>query len=413
MARHPSLTGLFRLALFSALVLCSGALFYSTGQNAKTAASLADQALESTALALAASAENELRGGGVGIGRILSDRVVAYALLVDPQGRVRFHTNPGLVGSTVREPDRAEWFRSGKAAGRRVTLGTGLPAYEYRYPLRAAGRGELRLVLHTVDVDRILDQSKRLWWVAAGVAAALWAVGFALDRAFRRQLRSREEGLRQEKLAVIGQMTATLAHEIRNALGSIKGFAQWVDEKLAPADGLKVGTAAILQGTGRIESLVEDLLAYSREEGFRPGPVALDGALRDALSGFDCSRCSVELEATEGLRAFADEEKLRRVLTNGIRNALEAMGGGGALRLVGVDRGRNVEVRIEDRGPGVPPDAGERIFTPFFTTKTSGTGLGLAYCRKVVEGMGGRVELKNRKSGGARLCVLLPKHTGT
>jgi signal transduction histidine kinase len=206
-------------------------------------------------------------------------------------------------------------------------------------------------------------------------------------------------------------MTATLAHEIRNALGSVKGFAQWVDEKLDPAGGLKVGTAAILQGTARIESLVHDLLAYSRDESYRLEAVAVGPALNRALADFEPWGGQAEVSAADGLHALADEEKLHRVLTNGIRNGIEAMGAGGTLRLSASDRGRRVEIRIDDEGPGVPSEAAERVFTPFFTTKASGTGLGLAYSRKVVEAMGGRIDLTNL-GAGARLSILLPKHAG-
>jgi len=110
-----------------------------------------------------------------------------------------------------------------------------------------------------------------------------------------------------------------------------------------------------------------------------------------------------------GILVKADKEKLRRVFLNGVRNAIQAMGKGGTLRVsVGRD-GRWVQVVMEDTGPGIPEEEISRLFTPFHTTKTDGTGLGLAYSNKVVEGMGGRISLRNRdQKRGAILSVQLP-----
>jgi signal transduction histidine kinase len=106
----------------------------------------------------------------------------------------------------------------------------------------------------------------------------------------------------------------------------------------------------------------------------------------------------------------ADEEKLRRVFLNGVQNAIQAMGEEGTLRVsVGRD-GRWIQVLMEDSGPGIPEAEIPRLFTPFHTTKTDGTGLGLAYSKKVVEGMGGRISLRNRdQKRGAVLSIQLPR----
>jgi len=105
---------------------------------------------------------------------------------------------------------------------------------------------------------------------------------------------------------------------------------------------------------------------------------------------------------------MADPEKLRRVLANGIRNATQAMHGGGCLRISAGLEGRWASIRIEDTGPGIPETELTRLFTPFHTTKTDGTGLGMAYSKKVIEGMGGGIELANRVDGaGAVLTIRL------
>jgi two-component system, NtrC family, sensor histidine kinase HydH len=418
---RPYLPNILRISLAFFLILSSGAILYTTAQNYRSAQSLADQALESTGLALSSSAEGALRAGGrnadAEIREIFSDRVVAYGLIADEKGQVLFHTNPRRVGSRLSAEETITQWSSKTAFGRRIILGTGIPAYEFNYLLhRPDGRAELlRLVLHTTPADRIVSQARRMWWVIGGGLILLWTVGGLLERIFTRHLRLQEELEGRERLALIGQMTAVLAHEVRNALGSIKGYAQWVDEKLEPPDPKKAGLAAVLRGTERIESLVQELLFFSRDETFKLERLDPFPLLREALQSATSSwGGKAELEKEPGILVKADKEKLRRVFLNGVQNALQAMGEEGTLRVsVGRD-GKWVQVVMEDTGPGIPEGEIPRLFTPFHTTKTDGTGLGLAYSKKVVEGMGGRISLVNRETGhGAALTVQLPAEKGS
>lgn len=414
-----SVQATFRTALYACLVLLTGALVYGTARSVSTVSLLADRSLESAALAIASSAEGALRDiearEDEDVGALFADRVVAYALIADRDGRILYHTNPRLVGTDL--PDRAEagqWLASGTAFGRRAALGTGLAAYEFNYVLHRPDRPPelLRLVLHTTPAEQIVAGARRLWWPVAAVLALLWAIGLLLDRALVRHLSLRSEMERRERLALIGRMTATLAHEIRNALGGVKGYTQWAVEKLPAGAPARAELATALEGTTRIEELVNELLLYSREERYEPEAVDVEALLRDAAGGAFPWRGELSLEAEAGLRATADREKLARVLANGIRNAVEAMADGGRLALSARRDGRWCEIRIEDTGPGIPADEIPRLFTPFHTTKADGTGLGLAYSRKVVEGMGGSIMLANRPGGGAALVLRLPAARG-
>jgi len=412
-----ALLSTLRVILLGFLILSSFAIIYATNQNIRTVESLAVLALESTALSLSSSAESALRSGesrgGEEIRRIFSDRVVAYALIADKKGQILFHTNPRLVGSLLAEESFLHQWPSVTASGRRIVLGTGLPAYEFNFVLHSPDGAEelLRLVLHTTPADRIVSDARRMWWVGTGVLLLLWTVGILFERVLTRSLRLRAELEEKRQLALIGQMTAVLAHEIRNALGSIKGYAQWVDEKLEPPDPKKAGLAAVLRGTERIESLVQELLLFSRDETFKIEPLdpvpLLHEAVQSAVSSWGGK---VEFEKEKGILVKADKEKLRRVFLNGVQNAIQAMGEEGTLRVsVGRD-GRWVRVVMEDNGPGIPEEEIPRLFTPFHTTKTDGTGLGLAYSKKVVEGMGGIISLRNREhERGAVLSIQLPR----
>ena len=404
-----------RIILLAFLAVSSSAVLYATVMNERTVESLADRSLESTALALSTATESALRAGGGGTGSeiqgILSDRVVAYALIAERDGTIRFHTNPRLTGTRLPE-DPGVWLRTGQPSGRRVLLGTGLPAYEYDYILHPLDGGPelLRIVLHTTPADRILAGTRRMRWTVAAVLLLLWTVGIALDRMVSRQLRLQAETERRERLALIGQMTATLAHEIRNALGSVKGYTQWVSEKVDPSDPRKAGLESALQAAGRIESLVNELLLFSRQETYVNAPVPLLDMVRDTVTAEVAGwPGKVAISIGSGACAVADPEKLGRVLRNAVRNAIEAMGPEGTLRVEAGMDGRWVEIRVEDTGPGIPGAEFPELFTPFHTTKADGTGLGLAYSKKVIEGMGGRIGIRNRDEGnGAILWVRLP-----
>jgi two-component system sensor histidine kinase HydH len=404
-----------RVGLAFFLLLSTAAILYTTAESTQSARSLATQALESTALALSSSAETALRGSGNRksgeIRHILSDRVVAYAFIAGQDGKIEFHTNPRLVGSYLSREDQ-NW-PSGTASGRRITLGTGLPAYEFNYILhRLDGVPELlRTVLHTTPADRIVAGAERMWWTVGVVLILLWTVGILFERIFTRHLRLREELEKGHRLALVGQMTALLAHEIRNALGSIKGYAQWVDERIGEKDEKKAGLAAVLRGSERIETLVNELLLFSRQETYSLEPIDLSALIQDIIPLW-LSRWQgrMELELGTPKRVLADREKLERVLGNGLRNAIEAMGEVGTLKVSARHDGQWIEMTIEDTGLGIPKEEVPRLFTPFHTTKTDGTGLGLAYSKKVMEGMGGRITLTNRQGGGGAILTLrLPR----
>ena len=391
-----------RLGFFFILTLFSVAMIYTTYQNSLNARALADQSLRSTALALSAAAESALTARGkdtaAELKNILSDRVVAYALIADGDGVILYHTNERLVGSTMQDmPLKIDDIAAGE--GEWITLGTGMSAYAFHslYQMPDGDKKVLRLVLHTRSAELIITRADRQWWVVGGILLLLWTLGILLDRIFIRQTRLEEEMEREKQLGLIGQMSAVLAHEIRNALGSVKGYVQYLDEKTAPSDQRKGIFALVLQGTARIESLVSEMLVFAKKEEYRTETIPLAPLLREAVfSAAGDGHGGVQWGSVEGA-ALADREKLLRVVVNVVRNGWEAAGGDGAgVRIETMPKGRWIVVVVEDEGPGLTPEVEGRLFTPFFTTRASGTGLGLTIARKLVEGMGGRITLNNR-----------------
>jgi len=406
--------------LFSFLLISSFAILYTTLENSRSVKSLSIQALENTALAISTSAENILQTSESNsdreISEIFSDRVVAYALIVRKDGTILYHTNPDLVGSHLSGEDLKQWLKSETSSGRRITLRTGLPAYEFNYILhRLDGTPEmLKLVLHTTQADRVVSQAQRMWLTVIIVLILLWTGGIFSWRIFVRHMSLQEELGRRKQLALVGQMTAVLAHEIRNALGSIKGYTQWVDEKVEELDPRKAGLAMVLKGTDRIESLVNDLLLFSREETYNIKKLDLSRLVEEAASSFIPSwEGKIDLDIKPGIHVMADREKLYRALINGIQNAVQTMVPDGNLRISTSLEGRWVKIQVEDTGQGIQESELSHLFVPFYTTKSNGTGLGLAYSKKVVEGMGGKINLSNREDrGGAVLTIDLLKAGG-
>lgn len=264
-------------------------------------------------------------------------------------------------------------------------------------------------MINTTPVDHIVARARKMWWTSGIVIFALWTVGILFGRMSLRFMKLREELNQKRQMALIGQMTAVLAHEIRNALGSMKGYTQLVYEKVSDSDPRKPGLKMVLRGSDRIESLVNDLLLFSREENYNIKSFEAESIIKEALlSAAPLWEGSAEMDIEPGLKIRADRDKLQRVFFNGIQNAIQAMGKGGKLRISARNKGRMAQIRITDTGPGIPESELPRLFTPFHTTKTNGVGLGLSYSKKVIEGMGGHIELINREDGkGAILTVRL------
>lgn len=407
--------------LLATLTISSVVMIYITAQNIQTAKNLSIHALDSIASSLSMAVEQSLReSGGTAdskIKEVFSDRVVAYALIVNREGLILFHTNPNLVGLQIDDPKIKQWFdKDIKQMGRRITLQTGLPAYEYNYPVHLPdGTPEVvRIVLHTTPVDKILLQTKRLWLTVGMILTLLWASGLLSGFMLMRHLRVQKELEDKKQLALIGQMAAVLSHEIRNALGGIKGYAQWLDEKIKAEDQKKKGLAMILKGTDRIERLVNELLMYSKKEEYKIEDVNILNLVEEVVNNL-CSNWKGEVyfDIEKDFEAKADKEKLYRVLTNVVQNALHAMGDVGKLLLSAHWERGYAKIEIKDTGTGISESDLGKLFTPFYTTKVDGTGLGLSYSKKVIEGMGGRIELSNRRDEkGAVLTIFLSKKEG-
>lgn len=227
------------------------------------------------------------------------------------------------------------------------------------------------------------------------------------------------EVLRVKTLAALGEMAATVAHEIRNPLGGIAGFAGLLSRDFAADDPRRAITEKIIRGCDNLNRIVTNLLQYARPLKLERRFCDLSQELADEVSLVEQDLLRHQRKITirrqfeaEPLNAFADPVQIRLALHNLLLNAADANGAGEIEAGMDVreldEGGREVSLWVADRGPGIPEAHRERVFTPFFTTKDKGTGLGLATVRKVMDAHRGRIEYTNPPTGGARFELRFP-----
>jgi signal transduction histidine kinase len=227
-----------------------------------------------------------------------------------------------------------------------------------------------------------------------------------------------EAELRQaERLSSLGQLSAGMAHQIRNPLAGIAMTAQVLQARLGDRPDADPYLARIQTEIQRLERIVRSLLEFSRPARPQLAPLDLAASARRVLEDLagQASAGGIELAPLDGaapLPALADGDQIHQVLLNLVQNALQACQPGDRVgisleRAAAVGGADRVQLRVWDSGPGVPEAARSRLFEPFFTTKAEGTGLGLAVCRQILEEHGGRIRYRPRAGGGAEFCLEL------
>ena len=270
-------------------------------------------------------------------------------------------------------------------------------------------RGELR--------NRAKDGS--FYWVDTTIVPFLdthgkpWqymAIHYDITERKRQEARLRD----QATLTSLGEMAAVLAHEVRNPLAGIRGGVQLLASSFPEhSDGREL-TTDIVARIDSLNAVLGDLLSFARIREIRLAPVDVDAFLRDLASSMRLdpamSRVTVTIDIEPQLEINADVDQLRIVFTNLVLNAAQAMAGEGQIRLTARrDGDEHVALGVEDSGPGIPGHLRERIFQPFFTTKTRGTGLGLPTARRIIDAHGGGLTVEESTNGGTVMRIRLSR----
>ena len=238
-------------------------------------------------------------------------------------------------------------------------------------------------------------------------------------------LRQRDEDLEEahqalvqsEKMAAFGQLGAGIAHEVKNPLAGILGYAQLALRKTGNDNPLSEKLQIIEKEAKRCTEIIGNLMRFARHERAEFQPIDVNEVIRDAVAitdhqlSINDNRVSVESSDSLPL-VHGNANQLQQVLMNLLINAEQALGGqqGEVLIISRLTASGDIEIEVADNGPGIPADIQSRIFEPFFTTKPSGkgTGLGMSVVYRIIDEHGGNIRLASEPGEGARFTIRLP-----
>ena len=376
-------------------------------ESEKLATALLDNLRENRSLDLP-----ELRGRVLGFGvytaggEVLQRFGTAPELLEDPQSPgvrprrsslvlVRFLGLPlGMMRRMWGGP-----HRRGEGPGQ----GPGRGAPQMMGPLAQLPAGAARVLFLELAAGRYLARQRVFRLAQAVVPLALAALGALVAAQYRRNSEYRRRLSAQTELARLGEISRTLSHEIKNPLSAIR-LQTGLLKKTLPEE--RHGDLRIIEEEiQRLALLTERVGDFLRDPRGAPQELDLDLFLRELALRYD-GRLRYRLQDGP-VRVRVDPQRLRSVMENLISNALES--GAGEVEVSCVAQRHRAEVSVLDRGAGIPPEIRSKVFDPFFTSKTKGSGIGLAVARRFVEAAGGELELEDRPGGGTVARVLLPR----
>lgn len=267
----------------------------------------------------------------------------------------------------------------------------------------------------TAMFSMIRDLIIGVWVSALAGGALLFASLYWLARRANRTMHEQHRQLvESETMAAVGEMSAAMAHSIRNPLATIRSsaeLAQAVDDS-----GNRESMSHIMEQVDRIVALVNQLLIYAQPTPPRIAHVDIASVIQSALADFAPSinkhKVSLSVTVPPALPPIrGDGTMVRQVLNSLLANALEAMPDGGILSVAAAPKGKHVSLSITDTGPGISPEQLKRLFIPFHTTKKQGLGVGLPLVRRVLERMNGEIEISSVVGQGTRILIQLPLAT--
>ncbi len=355
---------------------------------------------------------------------------LAFLSLYSEDGTIVLHSNPHLIGRRQDDSWVRRVLRERKPKIHFSPLATGEMVFILDFPLRLhlKGGGQethgtasktlsrpycLRVALHPYPAQAIVRRSN-LQLVLIGLSLViLWSLSlfffWTWKKKYRLEIRLRE----QERMAALGEMAAVLAHEIRNPLSSIKGFAQYhMEGETDPAK--RQDMEIIVEEARRLEYLTSDLLAYARPTALHIQEFSLKKFCEDLARTLGPKHSDRITWDCDDYTVATDREKLMQISINLVQNALDALEGTVGGRVWYRLRAENsvITLEVRDNGPGIDEEIAERVCEPFVTTKTKGTGLGLAIVQRLVYALKGRLNIESTPGEGTLIRVDIPIEAG-
>ncbi|EEZ7851028.1 two-component system sensor histidine kinase ZraS [Escherichia coli] len=366
---------------------------------------------------------------------------VLWFAVTDAQGIIILHSNPEMVGRALYSPDEMQQLKPEENSRWRLLEDAektpALEVYRLFQPMslpwrhgmhnmprcngKAVPQAEAQQAIFiAVDAsDLVATQSgeKRNTLIILFALATVLLASVLSFFWYRRYLRSRQllqdEMKRKEKLVALGHLAAGVAHEIRNPLSSIKGLAKYFAER-APAGGEAHQLAQVMaKEADRLNRVVSELLELVKPTHLSLQAVDLNTLINHSLQlvSQDANSREIQLRFTANdtlPEIQADPDRLTQVLLNLYLNAIQAIGQHGVISVTASESGTGVKISVTDSGKGIVADQLEAIFTPYFTTKAEGTGLGLAVVHNIVEQHGGTIQVASQEGKGSTFTLWLP-----
>ncbi len=213
----------------------------------------------------------------------------------------------------------------------------------------------------------------------------------------------------KKRLTQLGEMSAGIAHELRNPMSVIAGYAKLLNKKVEASN--KATVNAILTEIDHIDKIISEFLAFAKPTDLNKASIDLTALIEESVKTVIADNKTINAsfaKCNDPVNIMADEFMLRQALTNILINAVESMPDGGNMMIELNSTGDRIELSISDTGPGIPEDIKQKIFLPFYTSKQDGIGLGLAIVQKVIVSHGGTIEVDSKKGKGTTFLVTLP-----
>lgn len=404
--------------LIAILVFATVITLTSTFLTYKNSKKAAEDSLNLQALGIAASLETSLSKGISERDSILKDIItdgrwegIAFIALYDRNGTIILHSNENLIGRQAQDGNLKKVIDKGIPFHTYITLGTDERVFVLDVPVHIRNSERiLRLALHTYPVEGIVRQARLHLLGMFFIIAILWVVGYFFIRASRHSDELRMKMAERERFAVIGEMASVLAHEIRNPLGSIKGFAQYLKEQ--NTDNRAQGTDSldiIISESKRLEDLTEDLLMYAKPVEVKSEDFYVLELMNEVIKTMQNRKdVDINVSVPASITIKSDSDKLKQILMNILQNAVDAESKVIDIKVEFIND--KLAISISDDGCGMIHEVKENAFKPFFTTKIKGTGLGLAIVDKLTKAIGGEIELKSEPQKGTVFKIVIPKN---
>ncbi|MEJ2184587.1 MAG: HAMP domain-containing sensor histidine kinase [Gemmatimonadota bacterium] len=409
--RARATTSLTRWGLLATTFALGMAMIAASWANYNSARNARATLFRGQADILASALRRTLRPGGVTeaeLDTLLTEQTSAglrYIALIDRDGSV-----VASAGTPAPEPitpppgpDRDMEVLHGRV---RVIF---MPPPDRRHPDRQ--RHGFVVEFEPVAAKQLVTRATRSLVLGLVAAAGLMLAALVFWRMSRRYEEAERKLEEQRRLSILGEMSAVLAHEIRNPLASLKGHAQLLAEGLDDASQGRRRADRVVREASRLEALTTDLLDFARR-----GPLDLEPVDPAALvrtSAEEIGAPAFVLDSDDAPdRWNLDARRFQQVLTNLLRNALQAAPADRPPVVRVAQEGQRLVIEVRDFGPGIAEGDRDRVFDPFYTTHTTGTGLGLPVARRIVELHGGRLHADNAPDGGAVFRIEIPNRPG-